>query len=81
MKIECIELLIDNKREIEFVYHNNKFSITYYNDNRTKYISVCEYYRNPIDVASVQEVLKLKIGNKTLEQVFAELPDSAITIY
>ena len=52
-----------------------------YKYNREKYISVCEFYQNPIDVKSAEEVLKLKIGKYTLEQIFASLPDSAIDIY
>ena len=81
MKRECLELLINNGREIEFIYHGNRYSITYYNDDREKNISVCKFYDNPIDVGSVKEVLQLKIGKYTLEQIFASLPDSAIDIY
>lgn len=81
MKRECLELLINTGREIEFVYRKNRYSITYYNDNRKNYISVCQFYKNPIDVSSASEALKLKIGKYTLEQIFASLPDSAIDIY
>ena len=38
MKAECIETLINENREIEFTYRGNRYSITYYNDNREKYI-------------------------------------------
>lgn len=41
MKTECIEVLINENREIEFAYKGNRYSIAYYNDNREKYISVC----------------------------------------
>ena len=81
MKRECLELLINNGREIEFTYRGNRYSITYYNDNREKYISVCKFYDNPIDVKSVDDLLKLRIGKYTLEQIFASLPDSSIDIY
>ena len=81
MKRECLELLISSGREIEFTYHGSKYSITYYNDDRKKYISVCEFYKKPIDVSSTDEALKIKIGKFTLEQIFASLPDSAIDIY
>ena len=81
MKAECIECLIDCNREIEFSYRGNRYSITYYNDNRVKYISVCKFYETPIDVSTAEEVLKLKIGQYTLEQIFASLPDSAFDIY
>ena len=81
MKVECIESLIACNREIEFTYHNKRYSITYYNDKREKYISVCEAYKKPIDVRNSSELLKLKIGDITLEKIFASLPDSAFDIY
>ena len=81
MKRECLELLIDNGREIEFVYRGNRYSITYYNDDRKKCISVCKFYHEPIDVSSADEALKIRIGKYTLEQIFASLPDSAICIF
>jgi hypothetical protein len=81
MKRECLELLINNGREIEFIYHGNRYSITYYNDDKKKNISVCKFYENPIDVSSAEEALKLRIGKYTLEEIFASLPDSSIDIY
>jgi len=80
MRTECIEELIHGKREIEFVYNHRRYSITYYNDNREKYISVCEYGHTPIDVKSSSEVLKIYIGKKTLAQIFSSLPDSSFDI-
>ena len=80
MRPECIEELIHGRREIEFIYHNHKYSITYYNDNREKWISVCEYGYKPIDVKSAAEVLKLHIGKRTLAQIFSSLPDNMFDI-
>ncbi len=42
MKLECIESLVICNREIEFKYNNKRYSITYYNDNREKYISLAK---------------------------------------
>lgn len=81
MKAECIEALINENREIEFTYRGNRYSITYYNDNREKSISVCRFYDKPIDVKNVGELFKLKIGKFTLKQIFEALPDSAFDIY
>ena len=81
MRVECIESLIDCNREIEFTYKNVDYSITYYNDNWEKYISFCEAYEESIDVRNSGELLKLKIGDQTLDKVFASLPDSAFNIY
>lgn len=81
MKTECIEVLINENREIEFAYKGNRYSIAYYNDNREKYISVCKFYGKPIDVKNADELFKLKIGKYTLKQIFEALPDSAFDIY
>ena len=81
MKRECLEMLIDAGREIEFTYHGNRYSITYYNDDRKKYISICKFYETPVDVSTSAEALKVTIGRYTLEQIFAALPDKAIDIY
>ena len=81
MKRECIEELIKAGREIEFSYKGKRYSITYYNDDREKSISVCEFYCPPTDVKTVEEVLKLTVGGITLERIFDSLPDSAFDIY
>ncbi len=81
MKTECIEALINENREIEFAYKGSHYSITYCNDNREKYISVCKFYKKPIDVKNADELFKLKIGKYTLKQIFEALPDSAFDIY
>lgn len=81
MKAECIEKLINENREIEFAYKGSRYSITYYNDTREKYISVCKFYGKPIDVKNVDELFQLKIGKYKLRQIFESLPDSAFDIY
>ena len=81
MKRECLELLINDGREIEFTYHGRRYSITYYNDDRKKYISICRFYHKTVDVSTAAEALRVKIGKYTIEQIFASLPDSAIDIY
>ena len=81
MSIEYIKELIRNNREIEFFYHKHRYSITYYDDGRKNYISVCEFYEKPFDVSSPEEVLRLKIGQKTLEQIFKELHETDFDIY
>lgn len=81
MKRECIEELIKARREIEFEFRGKRYSITYSNEDCERPISVCEYYKQPIDVRNANEVLRLKIGPYTLERIFAALPDSAFDIY
>ncbi len=81
MKRECIEELIKARREIEFKIRGQRYSITYSNQDCEKPISVCRFYHKAIDVRNADEVLSLKIGNYTLEQIFSVLPDSAFDIF
>lgn len=81
MKMEYIQELINNNREIEFTFNNNHYSITYYNDNREKYISFYKFYNEPIDVKNAEELFKLKIEDQTLEQIPKSLKDSSFDIY
>lgn len=81
MRPECIEALIETNREIEFDYRGKRYSITYYNDKRKNYISFCEFYKTPIDVASAYQLLKIRIGKRTLEDIFWKLPDMVFDIY
>lgn len=81
MKLAAIESLINDKREIEFFYNSHRYSITYYSDNRVKFISVCEFYRTPIDVSTPQEVFNLFIGRRKLSDILTSIPDSHIFIH
>lgn len=81
MRRECIEELINGNREITFIYGKDKYSITYYADKRENYISFCKFYKEPIDVKNADELLKIKIGKYTLEEIFSKLPDDAFGIY
>jgi len=81
MKAECIECLIDCNREIEFSYLGKRYSITYFNKNNIRLISICEFYKEPVNVKTSSEVLKYKIGSLTLEEIFSKLSDSSFDIY
>ena len=81
MKVECAESLMDCNREIEFNYFDKRYSITYYEENGKRTISFCEFYKEPTHVRTADEALQLKIGSKTLMEIFAGLPDSVFDIY
>lgn len=81
MKRERIQELIKSNREIEFEYRNHRYSITYFNEECEKPISFCEFYRKPINVRNPDELLNITVDSRTLEDIFAELPDSAFDIY
>lgn len=82
MRRECVEELINGNREIEFRYQGKRYSITYFEKDSKHCVSFCEFFKEPIEfVECPYDVLDAKIGNKTLEQIFAKLPDSAFNIY
>ena len=83
MRAECIDLLVSTGREIEFEYNNKRYSVTYYRDreNNKRMISFCEFYQEPTDVKTVDELLAIKIDGITLEDVFSKLPDDAFDIF
>jgi len=81
MKKQELLQLIQDGREIEFEYRGKRYSITYYNDGRPKYISFCEFYQEPIDVEAPEKVLDILIENIRLERIFEYLPDTAIDIF
>lgn len=81
MSTEELKELVECNREIEFRYQGNDYSITYYNDGRKKYISFCKANEEPIDVATIDELLNIEIGILKLEYLFRILPDSSIDIY
>lgn len=81
MRSDCIEALLLCNREIEFSYGGKRYSITEFEKDGKIIFSFCEFYKTPKNVMTPKDILKLKIGNKTLEDIFSELPDSAFDIY
>ena len=81
MTKETIIAYIKMGREFEFEYRGSNYSITYYNDKRVKYISVCKFNTKPIDVSTPEEVLNLTIGGITIESILTLLPEDKIMIY
>lgn len=81
MTNEELKRLVDTGREIEFIYKGKKYSITYYGYSRKKYISFCEFYKEPVDVDSVDNLLKIKLNNICLKEMIESLNDNEIWIY
>lgn len=81
MKLEYLKKLIETGREIEFYYLDKKYSITYYNDNRENYISFCEFYKDPFDVPSYEDLINLNIDSMPLSSIWEQLEEKNIDIY
>ena len=81
MSIPELKEYIDTGREIEFIYKDIKYSITYYGDNRINYISFCEFYKEPIDVKDIDELLSININGIKLDKIISELNDQDVWVF
>lgn len=75
MRIEVLKDYIDIGHEIEFKYRGKMYSITYYSDGRKNYISFCEFYKEPLDVSSVDELLEKEYNGYFIKDILEELDD------
>ena len=72
---------IDTGREIEFTYDKKEYSITYYNDNRVNFISFCEFYKEPIDVSSFDELLEKKYNGISIKDMIESLSEDDYSVF
>ncbi|MCQ2551106.1 MAG: hypothetical protein MJ146_02790 [Clostridia bacterium] len=79
-KYDLIEY-IKHGREIEFKYNNKMYSITYYPDGSEYSISFCEFYKDPIDVKTIDELININVHGKTVVQILESLSEANIWIY
>lgn len=79
-KPELIEL-VNCGREIEFIYDKKKYSITYGIIDEKKVISFCKFYKESIEVTTVDELLEIKINGISVERMFLSITDDNIWIY
>ena len=58
-----------------------KYSITYYNDNRVNFISFCEFYKEPIDVSSFDELLENKYNGISIKDMIESLNEDDYSVF
>lgn len=82
MREECIEALINMEREIEFEYRGEMYSITYWRDENNKFkVSCGKFNEDRAEFDEPYAVINHKIGGKTIQEIFAGLPDDAFAIF
>ena len=79
-KEELIEL-IETGREIEFTYNKKRYSVTYSNEDVKNYISFCEFYKEPTDVSSVDELCNVVRDGVTVLEMLETITEKDVTIY
>lgn len=72
---------INNNREIEFEWQNRKFSITYFKEDNRKFISFCEFYKEPVDVKTIDELFEIKIDNISILDILKDISDDKIYVF
>lgn len=73
MKLKELIQWVDEGREIEFDYEGKRYSITYFYNGDKREISFCEFYKDPTDVTTVEQLLRIPVNNKPLEKVWEKL--------
>lgn len=81
MTLDLLKDYINTGREIEFEFKSKKYSITYYNDSRKNYISFCEFYNTPVDVSTFEDLIKIKIENESLAEIWSNLNENEIDVF
>ena len=80
MKINELKEYIETGREIEFLYKDKHYSITYGEIDGVEVISFCEFYQESTEVYDFESLLLIKINNETLMEMITDISDQDIFI-
>ncbi len=81
MTKELLKEYVDYGREIEFKYNEKMYSITYSPADQDDYISFCEFYKEPTNVKTFDELLEISREGVTVLQMWEDLTEDNIWIY
>lgn len=86
MTLSQLKEYITIGHEIEFIFNDKKFSITYWypddNDESNRWISFCEFYKETTEVKSADDLWNNVIRNgKTVGQMLESINENDIWIY
>ena len=81
MSIDVLINYINNGREIEFEYGGKRFSITYGEVRGRDVISFCEFYKESIEVDTVDELFNIPIYGKKLSDIWESLTEENVWIF
>lgn len=72
---------VDTGRELEFNYKGKDYSITYFRNNRKICISFCEFYKETLDVATVDELWNSTYKGIKLSDMLSSIPEDEVYVY
>ena len=81
MSKEKLIQLIKDGREIEYIYNNKKYSITYGELNGKEVLSFCEYNKETTEVTTPEELLNIKKYGVSVEEMLASIQEDNIWIF
>lgn len=81
MKIKYLKDLVSEGHEIEFVFNNKKYSITYGEIDNIDVISFCEFYKDSIEVTNVDDLLNIKVDDLSLCDVWKRISEDEVWIF
>ena len=71
----------DTGRELEFNYKGKDYSITYFRKNRKICISFCEFYKETLDVATVDELWNSTYKGIKLSDMLSSIPEDKVDVF
>ena len=72
---------VSQGREIEFLYNDKKYSINYSPEGVEEFISFCEFYKEPTNVKTVDELVGVTRDGKTVIEMLESLTEEDIWIF
>lgn len=81
MNLDELKELVETGREIEFIYDEKRFSITYGEVYGIDVISFCEFYQESTEVKDFESLLKISRYGKTVSEMILNANEDEIEIY
>lgn len=73
---------VDTGRELEFKYKGKEYSIIYFGDESDKtMISFCEFYKDTLDVYTVDELWNSTYKGIKLSEMLSSIPEDEVYVY
>lgn len=83
MKMSISEFinLVDEGHEIEFIYEGRKYSVTYGVIDGKEVISFCEFYKDSVEVETVNELLEIIYNKKKVSDMIETLKEDDVWVF
>lgn len=63
-------------REIEFIYKNKKYSLTYFLKHNKKYFSFCEFYKDTYETDNIDELWNASYNNEIIGNILLTIGEN-----